>query len=409
MTRYGVFDFGVFANWGEEPLLRIVKKLRGGSEPLINTLEARRGAIRTHREKLPQRRLPPSPYYPQGILRQYEVEDRELAAAYRACGPEVARLFGRGDRELVVPYSFISTCSGSCAFCANDAAVPSNCKSVDQVLEEMAALKAAGVTALYFINSNFNDSYAFADKLCDGMIKRRFGFLWSDCANLRRVDEALLAKMRRAGAVKLTFGMETGSDRLLRFIRKGTTAVKIEKYLRASHRLGITNHIELIGGLPSETPEDIALTTDFIRRNSGYVDIYSLNPFYLYRTSPFYRQAARFGLKPRPPAPGAAAQAGAFSERFDEAGGLKWKEKDRQIVESTRGLAGTINEVSSYGAIDYEHLHLRFFLYRKLGHARKALIGRIVPLMTRSFKPYNLDNFISGAGYFKHEWTRTAG
>jgi hypothetical protein len=409
MARYGVFDFCVFANWGEEPLLRIVEKLEGGKRGLINTLEARAGGIKTHREKFPQPRLPPSPFYPQEILGQYAVEDRTLAASYRAGGGEIAGLFGRGDRELVVPYSFISTCSGSCAFCANDASVPSNCKSVDQVLGELAALKAAGVTALYFINSNFNDNYSYAARLCDGMIKNRFGFLWSDCANLRRIDESLLRKMRLAGAIKLTFGMETGSDRMLKYIRKGITVEKIERYLRASHRLGIMNHIELIGGLPGETEEDILRTEAFIRCNRTYVDVYSLNPFYLYRSSPFARQASSFGLKVLPQAAGAAARAGAFSERFDEVGGLKWPEKDRQIAASARRLSEAISGVSSYGAIDYEHIHLRVFLYRKLGHRNKALIGKIVGLMTGSFRPYNLDTFISGAEYFKHKWSRTAG
>jgi hypothetical protein len=271
----------------------------------------------------------------------------------------------------------------------------------------MAALKAAGVTALYFINSNFNDNYAYADRLCDGMIKGRFGFLWSDCANLRRVDEALLGKMRRAGAIKLTFGMETGSPRMLRHIRKGTTVEKIERYLRASHGLGIINHIELIGGLPGETAADLELTEDFIRRNRDCVDIYSLNPFYLYAGSPFAKNAADFGIELLPRPAGGAARAGAFSERFNEIGGLKWKAKDRQIAESTRRLSEVINGVSSYGAIDYEHMHLRVLLYRKLGHRNKALISRIVALMTRSFKPYNVDGFIPG-GYFKHKWARTA-
>jgi len=404
LARYKVFDFAVFSEWGGESLLRLAQRSGGARVKLVNTLEFAGGGITAHYNSPAAGRVPPSPFYPAQILEQYKVEDRQLAASYYTRSPEIKRLLGRGDTELVVPYSFINTCSGSCAFCSNDAAVPSNCKSIGQVVGELAALKKSGVTGLYFINSNFNDKYAYADELCGEMIKRGFNFLWSDCANLRNIDEKLLAKMGRAGAIKLTFGMETGSDRLLKYIRKGITVEKIEKYLRFSHGLGIVNHIELIGGLPHETEEDIRLTSEFILRNRETVDIYSLNPFYLYPASPFARRQAEFGLKVLGDGP---PKTGAVSEKFDETGGLAWKAKDRQIIRSAGKIAEVIERVSSYGSIDYEHIHLRAFLYRKLGRRNKELIRKIVGVMTRSFRPYNLARFMSGFDYSKHKWVRT--
>ena len=217
--------------------------------------------------------------------------------------------------------------------------------------------------------------------------------------------------MRAAGAVKLTYGMETGSPRLLRYIRKATTIEKIQRWLDYSHRAGIWNHIELIGGLPTETEEDTQATVDFIGRNKDLIDTYSLNPFFLYRSSPFFRQAGKFGLKPHAAAGRADyfnpdTQVGSFSERFDEAGGLKWEQKNRQIVRSTGEVAGAIDRASTCKAIDYEHIHLLMCLYSKLGHARKVTIRKLMRVLTMKFKPYNVNSKITGFAYHKHEYRR---
>jgi hypothetical protein len=202
--------------------------------------------------------------------------------------------------------------------------------------------------------------------------------------------------MREAGAVKLVFGLETASDRLLRYIRKGITRTRVERYLRLSHELGIWNHIELIGGLPTETDDDIRQTADFIRANAPHIDTYALNPLYLYRGAPFFREAAGFGIVPLPASAGLQDHLrtenlllGNLVERFDEAGGLPWRLKAEQIKRSTRVLAETIADVSSFGAIDQDHIHLLMFLYARLGHSRKGIIRGIFKRCTRSFRPYH--------------------
>jgi len=227
------------------------------------------------------------------------------------------------------------------------------------------------------------------------------------------MDGALLTKMRRSGAVKLTFGMETGSPRLLRYIRKGTSREKIAGLLKTSHELGIWNHIELIGGLPTETDADIGETVSFLKRYSEFIDVYSINPFFMYKTSPFYLEPEKFGLRrsragraSRLDPFSAVEAADNFSERFDEIGGLSFARKDAQIRRSTKILADTVGEIASEREIDFEHVHLLMYLYGVLGHSQKDLIRRIVKLLTRRFKPYNLEDFISSVPFKKHEYDR---
>jgi radical SAM superfamily enzyme YgiQ (UPF0313 family) len=418
LEKYPCFDYAVWAHPGEHSLLRLAQRLDGSRVRLIQTLARDGAALRAHAGRLPDGPCfgPDFSGYPLGkyrvpperLLRSYDAEPRLVRPLLTAAA--------RRRSQLIVPYRFESICRGRCAFCENDARVPSDCKGIDRILEDLSLLKRLGVTGVYFTNPNFNNRYAFASELCDRMIEARLGLQWSDCANFRELDEDLLRRMREAGAVKLVFGLETASDRLLRYIRKGITRTRVERYLRLSHELGIWNHIELIGGLPTETDDDIRQTADFIRANAPYIDTYALNPFYLYRSAPFCLEAGRFGLRLLRRNPRAEDLLGTrdpiignVSERFAEIGGLGWEEKDAQIKRSTRIVAETIAEVSSFGAIDQDHIHLLMFLYARFGHARKGTIRAVFRRATRRFMPYNLDQFLLCTGFYKQDYRRVAG
>ncbi len=401
MRRYPCFDYGVYAAWGEMALLEILKETEGAGAELIGTV-ARRGARLKDYPALRRRPHAPRQAYDRRILKKYTAGDRQVLASYDSDYPFARELAAGGKRHLVVPYAFELTCPGACAFCENDNRLPSDRKSVDQVIDELSALKEQGVTGIYFVNSSFNNSYKFADELCGRMIRHRLDLKWFDCANLRVLDERLLTRMRDAGAIKLTYGVESGSQRLLDLVNKGITVERARKYLELSDRLGIWNHIELIAGFPSETRADVDATLAFMDTIRSHVDLYTLNPFYLYPNSRIFREQARFGVRVLPypemkkmnffyPVNRIVEQ---YSMKFEERGGRGWEQKDRQIVESTKAIAAKIDSIATYRAIGNEHVYLLNSLYRRFGPRRKPLIRKLVHVLTRRFKPYNLDFFM---------------
>ncbi|MBU2530019.1 MAG: radical SAM protein [Elusimicrobia bacterium] len=410
MDEYPIFDYAVYSQDGEKALLAIVDKLSDSNTPLIETFERKKNFIIDH-EKTSSFAFTPSPFFQMDVIKKYIAYDSEIFSRYNSAYPPLEKLLQKDERNLVLPYSFETTCPGACAFCSNNNEQPSNAKPVGQVLEELSELKVKGATGIYFVNSAFNNKYKYAQDLCDGMIKHKFNFLWSDCANMREIDENLLGKMKLAGAVKLTFGMETASPRLLKYIRKGATIGKIRKYLVYSNRIGIWNHMEFIGGMPTESENDILATINFIKENLDNINVYSLNPFSLYPGSPFYRDSKKFGLILHPEAENvdylkSDEKVGNFSERFDEIKGMKWNKKTAQIMDSTRLIAKAIGTNAGDKWIDFEHIHLLMSLYRKLGHNQKPLIKKIMDIMTYKFKPYHCDFFLSDINYNKHNYQR---
>ncbi|MCX5797439.1 MAG: radical SAM protein [Elusimicrobia bacterium] len=400
LQRYPVFDYAIWS-LGEVPLLRLVEQLSGQGAVLLQTLARSPEGIREHVGQPPSIRCGGMSYrgYP---LDLYRVSAAELLARYsaRSALAKLQSLQRGAPDQLVVMYRFDTSCKGRCAFCANDNSVPDNRNASAAVVADLRRLQRRGVTGVYFTNANFNNDYREAERLCELMVRARLRLQWSDCVNFRELDEALLEKMRRSGAVRLTFGMETASPRLLRYIKKGVNRERIERLLRQSHALGIWNHIELIGGLPTETPADLAETTDFIRAMADVVDQFTVSPFTLYRQSPFFREAGRYGLALR----GGNAQeqwqfscadckTGVTSEAFDEKPGLSWPRKQAQVRGSSLALAAAIQEAAPFGAMNRDHTHLLFHLYRLLGHGQKGLTRRVFRAATRRFKPYHMDRF----------------
>lgn len=402
MRKFPCFDYGVYADWGEKAILEIVKDVSGEKAAFVGTVVRKGGKLRNYKGDTSRRSYAPHAHYEDQILEKYKVNDSELFSRYNSDFPFIKKLIKDDKKYLVVPYVFEFTCPGACAFCENNNKLPPIVKSVDQIIDELSALKERGATGIYFVNSSFNNHYKLAEELCDRMIKYKLNLKWFDCANLRVMDENLLDKMKAAGAVKLAFGVETGSQRLLDYVNKGITVEKARKYLEYSHKLGIWNHIELIAGFPTETQKDVEATLRHIDSIKEFVDIYTLNPFYLYPNSRINREQARFGVKviPYPPLQFMNFFYPIFriieqySLKFDEVGGLKWEEKNRQIVEATKAVANKIDSVATFRAIGNEHLYLLMCLYDKLGHENKDLIRKMVKVLTHKFKPYNLNFFM---------------
>jgi radical SAM superfamily enzyme YgiQ (UPF0313 family) len=89
------------------------------------------------------------------------------------------------------------------------------------------------------------------------------------------MDYKLLEKMKKAGFKHLRFGIESGSDNVLKLMSKPFKSAEAENLLKNASDLGIDTVITMIVGFPGETEKDWDDTMDFLARISPYVlDIY---------------------------------------------------------------------------------------------------------------------------------------
>ncbi len=169
-------------------------------------------------------------------------------------------------------------CMGRCVFC-NDRRYQGaiRCRSPRMIIDEIA----------YHVTNNKIHEFSFNDLVINGnlthlsqwtdlIIEKNLNIKWRGQAITRPdMDFELLYRMREAGCDTLQFGIESGSDRVLKNMRKMFRASDAERVLAMVHKAGIKTWINLIVGFPGEEEEDFVKTGDFIKRNRHNIDCLS--------------------------------------------------------------------------------------------------------------------------------------
>lgn len=105
-----------------------------------------------------------------------------------------------------------------------------------------------------------------------------------------------LALMARSGCRWISWGVESGSARLLEVCGKGTTPAEISAVMRGAGAAGIFNLMMLIFGLPTSREEDLQATCDLISDLGENVGSVTSSRFQLFARTPFAVQPERWGL-----------------------------------------------------------------------------------------------------------------
>jgi len=85
-------------------------------------------------------------------------------------------------------------------------------------------------------------------------------------ARVDTVDEEILTRLREAGCIMINYGYESGSDIMLKEIRKGVSRDQALKAGLLTKKIGIKSVPEIIIGFPSETNNTVDETIDFLKR-----------------------------------------------------------------------------------------------------------------------------------------------
>ncbi|MFH2099820.1 MAG: radical SAM protein, partial [Pseudomonadota bacterium] len=111
-------------------------------------------------------------------------------------------------------------CPFSCVFC-NRMGRKYRAHSAGYVLAEFDEVLSLGVGELFIHDDTFSLKRDRVEAICQGMIDRGTPMIWEARTRVDCVDQKLLGLMKKAGCVRLSFGVESWSDRVLTAMRKG--------------------------------------------------------------------------------------------------------------------------------------------------------------------------------------------
>ena len=171
----------------------------------------------------------------------------------------------------VAPIVTSRGCPFQCTFCAAECVSGRKVRrrSVENVVSEIELLRDRyGVREIHIEDDNFTGKKEYVLAFCETLRQRVPGVSWT-CPNGVRVDTLdleMVAAMKASGLYFLSVGAESGSDRILKAMRKSLTVARIEEKVRLVRAAGIEVSGFFMLGFPGETPAEMEETIRFALR-----------------------------------------------------------------------------------------------------------------------------------------------
>lgn len=166
-------------------------------------------------------------------------------------------------------YQHISTtrgCAWKCAFCGSpqfwDGKV--RFRSAENVVNELELLVQKGISFFYFSDDTLTIDKKRVIQICRKIVDKKLPITWNAISRVDCVDEEILYWMRRAGCIQISFGVESGSEKIRRILNKKIRTKDIKKAFSLTRQYGILPRAYFIYGSPEETWDTIQETIDLM-------------------------------------------------------------------------------------------------------------------------------------------------
>lgn len=177
--------------------------------------------------------------------------------------------FLKADRVFSINTS--RGCPYGCSFCSvktiwgRQYRAFSPARVEEEIRELMFFYDANGI---YFREDNFTFDRKRVENIC--ILIKRFNLEWVCESRVEHLDEDLVKKMANAGCKAMWFGTESGSNRVLKMLHKGTNKEKAIETFKLCKKYGIRTGASFILGIPGETKKEMYETLNFAHQLDSY-------------------------------------------------------------------------------------------------------------------------------------------
>jgi len=154
-------------------------------------------------------------------------------------------------------------------------------RTVENVIKEMKkVIDLYKTRQITFEDDSFTLDRKRVLELSDRLIEERLNANWSAITRIDLLDEELLLRMKKAGCNYIRVGVESGSDKVLKAIKKGITSEQIRTGARLLNRHRVYWSAYFMIGLPMEDEEDIMASLRLMKEiNPSYCTLSIYTPY----------------------------------------------------------------------------------------------------------------------------------
>jgi radical SAM superfamily enzyme YgiQ (UPF0313 family) len=250
-------------------------------------------------------------------------------------------------------------------------------RSAGSIVAEMRHQKSRypGIGYLHFNDSLINGNMKVLESMCDDLIAQPLGATWGGQALIRpQMTSEVISKMKRAGCSMISYGLESGSDTVLKAMGKPYTSALAERVLSDTHALGIYTIFNIIVGFPGEGEKEYLETRDFVARNRSHASLVSFNTLYVFEGSHLFANYEQYGIV----LPGSDRSLEGLGFVESDNPSLEWWTRDRSNtypirLERLNGLKALTEDKTLVSYSDGDTRMLAGDAHMKLGDEASAL------------------------------------
>jgi len=185
-------------------------------------------------------------------------------------------------------------CPHHCAFCSEIWGNYVRFRSAGNVIAEVEeCIDRYGIRAFSIRDDTFTLNRERLLEILSGF--EELDIVWRCLTRVDQVDGGILGAMKDSGCTQIVYGIESGNQRILNNLGKGTTVKQTAEAIRLTMEAGIQTKTAVIVGSPGETWETVNDTISFIEENPPDEAIVCV--FTPYPGSPVWRDPARFEMR----------------------------------------------------------------------------------------------------------------
>jgi len=176
-------------------------------------------------------------------------------------------------------------CPYKCIFCQQSSLLGKNWRgrTPEDIVNEIRYWKEQGVKKIQIIDDNFAMNQQRVFKISELIVKYGLNDMEYVIVGGLRIDqtnEKVLIALKKMGVKIISFGIESGSNKILKFIRKGATSEQADRLIGLATSMGFDVKLFFILGFPTETMEDVQMSFDLaLKHPIASVRFFNLVPY----------------------------------------------------------------------------------------------------------------------------------